>query len=83
LKCEAFGNPTKEALDNLVSRVCGSEETEHQFFLSVQFKLKEGFEDKHGFINKIDKAVFWKNAPKKKLTPPKIVCENGYVRVTF
>jgi hypothetical protein len=55
IKWEAFGNPTKELVDNLASRV-GSTEDHPEFnaFVNVSIKLKDGFEDKFNLVNRLN-----------------------------
>lgn len=46
-------------------------------FVSASIKLKEGFEDKHGFIKAVAACKIWdeKDAPGK---PRSMTCEDGY-----
>ena len=73
IKFDIFGNQTKEAVDNLVSRVCGTEEPKHNAFISASIKLKDGFEDKHNIINRLNKHPNLKDLPFK----PKISLRMG------
>ena len=63
----AFGDDTKQAVADLRSRVggavkceeSGEEHTSGNMYASLSIKLREGFEDKEGFFEALNKSIIW------------------------